>query len=139
MKAILPKPVHESYQRHRSQRTTQILLPILLAAVLFLVMVVLVNIAAFRGNGDVGRWAAVSTIWLAIPLCLMGFVFLALLGGLIYLMARLLGIAPTYTGRAQILVHKLGLRVRHVADLSVKPVFAVNGWGATIKALLGRK
>lgn len=139
MKALLPKPVHESYQRHRSQRTTQILLPILLAAILFLAMVVLVNIATFRDNGDVGRWAAVSTIWLAIPLCVMGFVFLALLGGLIYLMARLLGIAPTYTGRAQIIAQKLGLRVRRVADLSVKPVFAVNGLGATIKALLGRK
>jgi hypothetical protein len=139
MKEILPRPVHESYQRHRSQRTTQILLPIVLATILCLAMVVLVNMAAFRGGGDVGRWAAVSTIWLAIPLCVMGVVFLALLGGVIYLMARLLGIAPTYTGRAQILVHKVGIRVRRMADLSVKPVFAVNGLGATIKALLGRK
>jgi len=139
MKAVLPKPVHESYRRHRSQRTSQILLPIVLAALLFLVMVVLVNIATFRDNSDVGRWAAVSTIWIVIPLCIMGFVFLALLGGLVYLMGRLLGITPTYTGRAQDFVHKLAIRIRRLADLAVKPIISLNGFGATIKALLGRK
>ena len=111
----------------------------ILAALLFLVMVVLVNIATFRDNGDVGRWAAVSTIWIAIPLCIMGFVFLALLSGLVYLMGRLLGITPTYTGRAQDFVHKLAIRIRRLADLAVKPIISLNGFGATIKALLGRK
>ena len=139
MKAVLPEPVHESYKRHRKQRTTQILLPIVLAALLFIAAIVLVNIATFRGNGDVGRWAAISTMWIAIPVCIMGLVFLALLGGLVYLMGRLLGIAPRYTGKAQDFVHKLAIRIRRAADVTVKPVFAVNGFGATIKALLGRK
>ena len=139
MKVVIPEPVHESYRRHRKQRTSQIILPIVLAAILFLGMVVLVNIATFRDNGDVGRWAAISTIWIAIPLCIMGFVFLLVLGGLVYLMGRLLGGAPRYTGKAQDFVHKLAIRIRRVADMTVKPVFAVNGFGATIKALLGRK
>ena len=56
------------------------LLQIVLAALLFVGMVVLVNVAAFGGSGDVGRWAAISTIWIAIPVCTMGFVFLALTG-----------------------------------------------------------
>src|SRR5688572_1479828 len=139
MKAVLPEPVHESYRRHRRQRTGQIILPVVLAALLFLAMVVLVNIATFRDNGDVGRWAAISTIWIAIPVCIMGFVFLLVLGGLVYLMGRLLGVAPRYTGKAQDFVHKLAIRIRRVVDMTVKPVFAVNGFGATIKALLGRK
>jgi predicted PurR-regulated permease PerM len=139
MKTVLPEPVHESYRRHRRQRISQILLPIVLAALLFLAIIVLINIATFRDNGDVGRWAAVSTIWIAIPVCIMGFVFLILLGGLVYLMGRLLGIAPRYTGKAQDFVHKLAIRIRRAADMTVKPVFAVNGFGATIKALLGRK
>ena len=139
MKAVPPEPVHESYKRHRKQRTTQILLPIVLAALLFIAAIVLVNLATFRGNGDVGRWAAISTMWIAIPVCIMGFVFLALLGGLVYLMGRLLGVAPRYTGKAQDFVHKLAIRIRRAADVTVKPVFAVNGFGATIKALLGRK
>jgi hypothetical protein len=139
MKAVLPEPVHESYRRHRKQRTRQIVLPIVLAAIVFIAVVVLINVATFRGNGDVGRWAAISTIWIAIPVCVMGFVFLALLGGLVYLMGRLLGIAPTYTGKAQDFVHKLAIRIRRAADMTVKPVFSINGVGATIKALLGKK
>jgi hypothetical protein len=61
------------------------------------------------------------------------------LGGLVYLLGRLLGIAPTYTGKAQDFVHKLAIRIRRAADIAVKPIFSVNGFGATIKALLGRK
>ena len=139
MKVEFPEPVHESYRRHRRQRISQIILPIVLATILFLGMVVLVNIATFRDNGDVGRWAAVSTIWIAIPTCIMDFIFLALLGGLVYLMGQLLGVAPRYTGKAQDFVHKLAIRIRRIADMMVKPVFAVNGFGATIKALLGRR
>jgi hypothetical protein len=139
MKAVLPEPLHESYRRHRRQRTIQIILPVVLAAIVFLVVVVLVVISMALGNPNVGRWAAISTIWISIPVCIMGFVFLVLLGGLVYLMGRLLGIAPIYTGKAQDFVHKLAIRIRRVADIAVKPIFAVNGFGATIKALLGRK
>ena len=139
MKDVFPEPVHESYRRHRKQRTSQIILPMVLAAILFIGMIVLINIATFRDDGDVGRWAAISTIWIVIPVCIAGFIFLALLGGLVYLMARLLGVAPTYTGMAQDFVHKLAIRIRRAADMAVKPVFSVNGFGASLKALLGRK
>ena len=139
MKAVFPEPVHESYKRHRKQRTGQIIVPIILVAILFLVAVVLINIATFANNGDVGRWAAISTMWIVVPVCIAGFIFLALLGGLVYLMGRLLGVAPTYTGKAQDFVHKLAIRIRLVADTVVKPIFAIDGFGATIKALLGRK
>ena len=139
MKAVFPEPVHESYRMHRRQRTSQIILPMVLAALLFIGMIVLVNIATFRDNGDVGRWAAISTIWIVIPVCIAGFIFLALLGGLVYLMARLLGVVPTYTGMAQDFVHKLAIRIRRAADMAVKPVFSMNGFGASLKALLGRK
>jgi hypothetical protein len=139
MKDVFPEPVHESYRRHRKQRTTQILLPLVVTALLFLALVVLVNIATFRDNGDVGRWAAISTMWISIPVCIMGLMFLAVLGGLVYLMGRLLGVAPRYTGKAQDFVHKLAIHIRRAADVTVKPVFTVNGFGATIKALLGRK
>jgi energy-coupling factor transporter transmembrane protein EcfT len=139
MKAVLPQPVHESYKRHRSQRTVQIILPVVLAALLFVALVVLINIATFGYNGDVGRWAAISTMWISIPVCLMGFVFLVLLVGMVYLLGRLLGVAPTYTGKAQDFVHKLAIRIRRAADVAAKPIISLNGFGATIKALLGRK
>lgn len=139
MKAVIPEPVHESYRRHRRQRTSQIILPIVLAAIVFLGVVALVIIATANGTGDVSRWAAVSTIWIAIPTCILGFTFLAVVGGLVYLLGRLLGVAPAYTGKAQDFVRKLAIRIRLIADKVVKPVFAVNGFGATLKAFFGRK
>lgn len=139
MKSVLPQqPVHESYKRHRRQRTSQILLPVILGALLILALVVLVIVGTANG-GDVGRWAAVSTIWISIPVCLIGFVFLALLVGMVYLMGALLGAAPRYTNKAQNFVHRLAIRIRLVADKIVSPIIALNGYGATIKALLGRK
>ena len=137
MKDVLPQPIHESYLRHRRQRTTQIILPVVLAVLLCVAAVVLINIATFQGNGDVGRWAAISTMWIAIPVFIIGLIFFVLLSGLIYLLARLLGIIPTYTSKAQDFVRMLSIRVRHAADTVVKPVIQLDGIGASIRAFFG--
>ena len=139
MKAVLPKPVRESYKRHRKQLTSQIILPVVIAALLFVALIVLINVATFRDNGDVARWAAISTIWIVIPIMVASLIFLLVLGGLVYLMKRLLNITPTYTGLAQDFVHKLAIRIRLAADAVVKPVIFVDGIGASINKLLGRK
>ena len=139
MKAIIHQPVHESYKRHRKQLIAQIILPIVLAGTLFIALVVLLNIATFRDNADVGRWAAVSTIWISIPIIIMALVFLAVLGGIVYLLMRLLRIAPIYTGKAQDLAYKVEGHVRRAADAVVKPIIALNGIGASIETFLGRK
>ena len=139
MKAVLPQPVHESYRRYRRQRALQIILPVVLAMLLFIAMIVMVSVATFGYNGDVARWAAISTMWISIPVCIMGLVFLALLVGMIYLFARLLGIAPHYTGRAQDFVHKIAIRIRLLADKTVKPIIFLNSIGASANRLLGRK
>ena len=68
----------------------QIILPMVLTVILFIALIVLINIATFRDNGDVERWAAVSTIWIVIPIIIGLLIFLALLVGLVYLLARLL-------------------------------------------------
>lgn len=139
MKAVLPKPVHASYQRHRRQLISQILLPMVVAALLFVAMIVLINVATFRSNGDVARWAAISTIWIVIPIMILSLIFLVVLVGLVYLMKRLLNITPVYTGMAQDFVHKLMIRIRLLADKLVKPVIFWDSVGASINRLLGRK
>ena len=139
MKADFPKPVHESYLRHRKQRMGQIVLPMILAALLFIAVIVLINIVTFRNGGDAARWAAISTIWIVIPIMIASLIFLAILVGIIYLLARLLGIAPIYTNQAQNFVHKLAIRIRLAADASVKPVIFWDSLGASINRLLGRK
>jgi hypothetical protein len=139
MKATLPQPEHESYQRHRRQLTRQIILPVVLATLLMIALFVLIGFATFRDQGDVGRWAAISTMWILIPILVGGVVTIAILGGLVYLMARLLGILPSYTGLAQDYVQLGALYVQRFTEAAVKPVFAVDGLAAYFKAIFGRK
>lgn len=139
MNAKVPQPIHESYRNHRRQLFWQIILPITLTTLLCLALIVFVGIAAFRDGGDVGRWAAVSTIWIVIPIVIGLLLTLALLAGLVYLMARLLHIMPAYTGMAQDYVHKTALYIKRGADAVVRPVFFIEGLGASIRAFFGRK
>ena len=129
----------KSYKRHRRQLTSQIILPMVLTAILFVALIVLINVATFRDGGDVARWAAISTIWIVIPIMIASLIFLAVLVGIIYLLARLLGIAPIYTNRAQDFMRKLAIRIQHAPDASVKPVIFLDSIGASISRLLGRK
>ena len=110
-----------------------------LTALIFIGFIVLVSLATFRGNGDVARWAAISTMLLAMYAFILGFVFLALLVGMVYLLARLLHIAPHYTGRAQDVVQKLAARIQHISNMIAKPIISLDSFGASVKALLGRK
>ena len=131
-------PAHYSYLKHRRQVMRQVVLPVVLSALALVGMIVWVSIATFKQGGDVGRWAAVSTIWVIIPTLLGGLVVLAILGGLIYGMARLLKALPYYTGIAQdYVVLARGYIVRG-ADMSVKPIVALNGWLQTAKAFFER-
>jgi hypothetical protein len=137
MKATIPRPLrilsqasqancvadHPARQRQRSHRA----------------LIMLVNIATFINNGDVFPLAAVSTIWIVIPIMIGMLIFLALLTGLVYLMKRLLNITPTYTGMAQDYVHIAAGYIKRAADAVVRPIFILDGIGASIKAFFGRK
>lgn len=139
MKASLPHPEHESYLRHRKQNLTQVLLPVILSALLLAAFAVWLAVRGLGSGGDVSRWGAISAIWVILPLMVMALVFTALLGALVYLMARLLKILPGYTSKAHDFFYRLEGIVRRGLDASVKPVFGLAEIGATIKAIFGRK
>jgi hypothetical protein len=139
MDTKLPQPVHLSYKKHRREMMTQIILPIVLTVILIIALIVLINIATFRDGGDVARWAAVSTIWIAIPIMIGMLIFTVVLGGLVYLLARLMNITPTYTGMAQDYVRKAAVYIKQAADSVVKPVIGFEGLIASIKKFLGRE
>ena len=139
MKAHIHQPVHESYKRHRRELAWQILLPMLLSVIGFIALIVLIYFATFEGNGDVARWAAISTIWIILPLMLAGLVLFVLLGALVYGMKRLLEITPTYTGMAQDYVHRIASFVKRGADMVVRPVLFLDSIGASIRRIFGRK
>jgi hypothetical protein len=139
MKAVIHPPVHESYKRYRKQLISQIILPMVFTTLLFVGMIVLISVATFRDGGDVGRWAAISTIWIVVPLMIAALIFIVLLTGMVYLLKRLLQITPTYTGQFQDFIYKIAVYIKRASDATVKPIFLVDGIGASIKRLLGRK
>ena len=67
-----------------------------------------------------------------------GLVVLAILGGLIYGMAKLLGALPYYTGIAQDYVIIARGYIMRAADMAVKPILAVNSWLETMKTFFER-
>jgi hypothetical protein len=138
MKPQLPRHEQYSYQQHRKQRVTQIILPMVIAVLLMVGLIVLISLSTFNSGGDVGRWAAISTIWIIIPILIAGLIVLAILGGLIYLMARALGALPYYTGMAQDYVFIARGYIIRAADAAVKPVIALNGYLESIIAFFGR-
>lgn len=134
MKATIPQPVHESYKRHRKELVWQIILPVVLTSLLLIALIVLITIATFRNNGDVGRWAAVSTIWIVIPIIIGLLIFTALLGGLVYLMMKLLNVTPTYTSLAQDYVYLAVGYIKRASEAIVQPVLQLNGILASLIA-----
>jgi len=134
-KAKVPqRPEHYSYLKHRKQRVKQIILPVIISTLVFIGFIIWVSFATFNQGGDVGRWAAISTIWIVIPVMVAGLIVLALLIGLIYLMARAISGLPYYTGIAQEYVFIAEGYIKRGANMAVKPIIALNGWLETIKA-----
>ena len=117
---------------------TQVILPVMLGSLLVIGMIVLISIATFKAGGDVGHWAAISTIWIVLPIIIVGLIFLAVLIGFIYLLSHALGVLPRYTGIAQDYVYKARAYLLRGADLVVRPVIAFNGGLEHIKAFIQR-
>ncbi len=138
MKAQLPHPEHYSYQLHRKQRVTQIILPMVVSALVLVGMIALVIFSTFKSDGDVSRWAAISTIWIVIPILFAGLVLIAILVGLVYLMARALDALPHYTGLAQDYVSIARSYIIRGADMAVKPVISLHGFIENVKVFFER-
>lgn len=130
---------HPSYQKHQRQFWSQIFLPMILAALIVIAVAVLAGVATFGIEDDSLRWAAISTIWLVIPVMFFGLLFLVIVAGLIYLMTLSLKAIPPYTSKAQYYAYRVSGIVKRISDGAAKPVFFVEGILASIKAFFGRK
>jgi len=130
-KPPLPKPTHESYLKHRKDVMWKIVFPLVMATLLVIAVSVLIGIAAFSGS-DVERWAAISTIWIVIPIMVFAIVILALLGGIVFGLARLLDVTPHYTGLAQHYILWFNAKLRIFADKLSDPVVNIKAWGSIL-------
>ena len=133
MSAADRRPSHPSYRRHRRQVTSQILLPVLAAAVLLIVAVYLLTAGAFRGDADVGRWAAISTIWLSIPFIFGGAILLAVVIAAAYLVSRLAGFIPPFTRQAQLFTARAAAAARRAGLFARRPTLIFPEVGKRIR------
>jgi hypothetical protein len=140
MKAnIPPQPSHESYLKHRRELRWKILAPVIAASVLCVLCSVMVYVATFGYGGDVTLWAEISEIYLAIPTVIFLVIAFAAVGGMVFLMARLLSLLPRYTFMAQDLAHKMKDYARRGADYAAKPVIFLDSLGASINRIFGKR
>jgi hypothetical protein len=133
------KADHPSLQRHRRELWTQVLLPIFLASVLLLGTVAVASVSALRGTGDVARWAAISTVWLAIPSMMLELVLLATVVAMIYLVGRVVHLIPRYSWRAQRLLNRVETTTKRGAEMVRRPTSAVRALATFVKGRLERK
>ena len=77
-------------------------------------------------------------IWIVIPVMIVGLIVLALLIGLIYLMARALGALPYYTGLAQDYTYIARGYILRGLDMLVKPIVGLNSFLENINEFFGR-
>jgi len=116
---------------HKGQLTWQILVPFFVVTALILVIAILVA----TGATATSTWADISTIWLIAPLLVIALFFVAVLGFLIYGIARLLQVTPRFTGKAQDFFALLSNWARIIADGATKPFVWFQQAGAILESI----
>jgi hypothetical protein len=129
---------HPSLQKHQRQFWLQIFLPMIVTVLIIIAVAVITGLATFGESGDSPRWAAISTIWLIIPVMFFGLLFLAILAGLVYLLARLLKIIPPYTAIAQHYTYRASDIAKRISDGAAKPVILLQSILASIQTFFRR-
>jgi type II secretory pathway component PulL len=128
----MPPVQTPTLKSHLRQRFWQILLPIILVVLLAIVAAVF---STLSDTEHIECWAEISTIWLVAPLMFSALLCMAMLGGMIYAVARLTQITPRYTLRAQNFALRLTAGVKRGADAAVKPVVWLEQARAALKSL----
>jgi hypothetical protein len=128
-----PQPVESpSLHAHNRQLAWQILIPFCAAAVVIIAAGVLV---VTRGSSSPRTWADISIIWLIAPTLVFALIFVAVLGFMIYALARLMKVTPRYTGKVQGLFATLSGWIHTAADGAAKPIVWSHQAGAIIKSI----
>ena len=140
MKATVPQPPkHTSYLKHRQQVVWQIILPIVLGALVLIGAAILLGMSAMQGQADLARMAAISVIWLIVPLMVLGVIVFIVLAVMAYLINRGAELIPNYTGRLQDFAYRLEGAVRRFTRAAVRPVTFLDDLTSRLKGYIGRR
>lgn len=128
---------HESYSRHRRQRTWQIFLPIAFGSLLVLAaaVVVFLPVTGVPTGVDSSQFADASLIWLILPLLFLALLIGLLVIGLIILVAKILQILPGYTKIGQDYAALISSTLQYWSGRMVAPMIKLKSRLASLKPI----
>ena len=129
-----PRPLPDP--KHRKQIFWQIWVPLCVSILVILFLAVLTSVSATTNNPTVTKWSNLSLIYMITPVLIVGFVFLAVLGGIVYGLARLLDILPVYTRIVQGFFRQMVVFFRTWSDKTIQPILAIKSWWAGFESAL---
>lgn len=135
-KPVPPAKKTQSYRAYKRAAFWQIIFPMVIVMLIF----VAVSVAtSTQGAETVGKWASISTVWLSLPLIVFLIVNLLILVGLIYAMAKLIGITPIYTHKLTGYIRLAGEKIAAFADAAAEPVLKLGGISASLRSIFRKK
>ena len=118
---------------HKRQTLWQIWFPLALTITAFIFISVSAVVSSASQNQPGLHWANVSTIFLILPVLLIGMIFLIILAGLVYGVGKLLSITPYYFGRVIEFFQRTAGLVLDGTNKLVAPVMSVRINSSKIK------
>ena len=130
-----PSPPLSPAVLHRRQMLQQVWLPLAASLIVLLALMILTIVGAVQGNPAVEKWGNLSAIYIILPVLLVSLILLALVGGAVYGMSKLLNKMPTWMMMAQAHAVTLSAMIRKAANAATQPAFAVHLFAARARAL----
>lgn len=123
----------EFHEQHKREVIWQIWLPVGLGSIAMLALGLLAALSLQTGADASMRWGHVATIWLILPIFVIGIIFFGFLAGLIFAVVKLTNILPGYAAIVQMYTRIVSQKISTLADKSVQPVIKANSIQAAIR------
>lgn len=126
-------------RNHRRQKFWRITFPVILAGLIVVALTVLAIVTtAGGGNTQDSHWANISLIWLLIPSIFGGIIMLAVVGGLIFVMVKLVNAVPNAAATLQHYMIRVSQIARTVSDKVSAPVIKTKSTYAAARRMKNR-
>jgi hypothetical protein len=117
-------------EQHKKDMIWQIWLPIGFGAAAMLALGLMAIFSLQSGTESSARWGQVATIWLLLPVFIVGIGFLVVLAALIFGVTKLTAILPNYSAIAQMYAMIISAKIKNLSDRSVSPVIQIRSLNA---------
>ncbi len=131
-----PEKKTSSYRAYKRKAFWQITFPMIVVLLIFVAVSVMTST---QGAEKLLKWSSISTVWLSLPMIVFLIINLLILAGLIYGMAKLLDITPTYTHKLTNYIYLAGEKIAAFADKAAEPVIKTEGFFASLRRIFGKK